>query len=59
MGFPVRPVDRALYERDVEAAWQGVGEQRFTAAWNGGRTMSLEEAVAVALTENVSTDLAP
>jgi tetratricopeptide (TPR) repeat protein len=51
MGVSVMPVDRIVYDRGVEVARSAVGEQRFTAAWNDGRTMSLEEAMAYALGE--------
>jgi tetratricopeptide (TPR) repeat protein len=52
MGVPVLPANRARYERDVQAARKESGEQRFTAVWNEGRSMSLEEAVAYALGES-------
>jgi len=45
-GTPLPPVYRADYERSVTAARTQLGEQPFAAAWNEGRTMSPEQALA-------------
>ena len=37
---------------DVAAARQGLGDDRFMAAWDEGRSMSLEAAMAYALEED-------
>jgi hypothetical protein len=52
MGVRVRPTERAFYEHDVRALRNELGDERFAAAWNDGRSMSLEEAVAYALGES-------
>ncbi len=48
-GASVLPFYRADYERGVAAARAGLGEQSFAAAWERGRSMTLEEAVGYAL----------
>jgi predicted ATPase len=50
---PIWPVNRPLYERDLAVAKDALGQERFTKAWETGQAMSLEEAVASALGENV------
>jgi hypothetical protein len=51
MGAPLPPSDRAEYDRDVAAARTALGEEAFAAAWQAGRAMSLDDAVAFALDE--------
>jgi len=51
MGAPLPPRAREAYDHDVTAACAIVGEIAFMAGWEGGRTMTLEEAVAYALEE--------
>ena len=41
--------ERANYEPYMAAARQALGEEAFAAAWNAGRAMTLDEAVAYAL----------
>ncbi len=48
IGAPLVPVFRPGYERAVAAARTHVGGQEFAAAWAEGRTMTLEQALAVA-----------
>jgi predicted ATPase/DNA-binding SARP family transcriptional activator len=48
--FPLPPVDRGDYEC-VPAIAAALGEAAFAAAWAEGRTMTLEEAVRVALAD--------
>ena len=48
-GTRLPPAERAGYEQDQAAAQTVLGAAAFTAAWNEGRTMSLEQAVAYAL----------
>ena len=44
--IPRPPVDRAGYEQAVATAQAQLGEQAFTAAWQEGRTMTPEQALA-------------
>jgi predicted ATPase/class 3 adenylate cyclase len=46
-GAPIPPVDRPAYESRVTAARAQLGEQPFAAAWAEGRSMTLEQALAV------------
>jgi predicted ATPase/DNA-binding CsgD family transcriptional regulator len=45
-GTPLPPVYRADYDRSVTAARTQLGEKPFVAAWNEGRTMTPEQALA-------------
>lgn len=45
IGAPLPPVERVPYDRAVAAARTQLGEQAFAAAWVGGRTLSLEQAL--------------
>jgi hypothetical protein len=56
LGAPVAPADRAGYERRVAAVRACLGEEGFAAAWAEGQTMTLHEAVALALKGDVSAD---
>lgn len=47
---PLPPVYRAEHESHVSAARSGLNPETFVAAWNEGRTMTLEQAVTEALT---------
>ena len=49
IGAPIPPSDRAAYEEDVVAARALLRDQAFAAAWAEGRTMTLEQAIALAL----------
>ena len=50
--FPLRPTDREEYDRNVTAARTALGEEAFATAWEEGRAMSMEQAIAYALEEN-------
>ena len=52
MGTPVSLGEHPDYQRQVEAARTQLGETRFKAAWETGRAMSLEDAIALALRED-------
>ena len=48
-GIPLyAQVDPELYQRVADAAREQLGEQAWAAAWDEGRAMSFEEAVAYA-----------
>jgi predicted ATPase/DNA-binding SARP family transcriptional activator len=46
LGAPLSPGDRAHYEQHVEASRAGLGEAAFAAAWEEGRALTAEQAVA-------------
>ncbi len=46
MGVPLRPINRAAYERAVAAARVRLGKETFADAWEEGRTLTLEQALA-------------
>jgi tetratricopeptide (TPR) repeat protein len=49
VGIVVEPVGRAEYDRNTTVARTQLGEDAFASAWEAGRTMSLEQAIAYAL----------
>lgn len=49
IGAPGRPNDRLSLERDIAQARTQLGDDAFDAAWSEGETLSLDEAIAVAL----------
>jgi predicted ATPase/class 3 adenylate cyclase len=51
IGAPMAPCDRAGYARSAEALRAQLGEEAFAAAWQAGRGMPLEDAIALALAE--------
>lgn len=51
IGAPLAPADRVEFERDVEAAGSALGESAWQAAWEEGQALTVEEAVAEALSE--------
>jgi tetratricopeptide (TPR) repeat protein len=51
-GTPLPPVYRAAHERDVAAARAQLDEATFAAAWDAGRRLIPEQAVAEALDAN-------
>jgi predicted ATPase/DNA-binding CsgD family transcriptional regulator len=53
--YPLPPVDRPLYERAVATARVQLGEQAFAAAWQEGRTMTLEQVLAASERVALST----
>ena len=50
-GAPLSPADRIPYERDLAAARAQVAEAEFKQAWDAGRALSKEAAIAMALDE--------
>lgn len=44
LGTPLAPKERVLYDTSLAAARTSLGESTFTAAWEAGRAMSLEQA---------------
>jgi predicted ATPase/DNA-binding CsgD family transcriptional regulator len=51
VGTSLGPAYQAYLRRDLERAWRALGEEEGAAAWEHGRAMTLEEAVAHALDE--------
>jgi tetratricopeptide (TPR) repeat protein len=49
IGVPLAPIDRARYEQAVATARAGLDAAEFTAAWDAGRTLPLDHALAEAL----------
>ncbi len=45
IGVPMPPLERALYERAVEAARLRLGEKAWASAWEEGRAMTPEQAL--------------
>ena len=52
-GTPVPPPELPMREENLVAARMGLGEEEFAAAWEAGRALSLDAAVAEALGERV------
>jgi tetratricopeptide (TPR) repeat protein len=48
IGAPLPPLDRAAYDRMVDAARAALGDEAFGAAWAEGRALSLDRAIAEA-----------
>ncbi|MFN8440655.1 MAG: NB-ARC domain-containing protein [Caldilineaceae bacterium] len=48
IGSPLPPSQVTVYETALAAAKNALGNDRFTAAWNAGQSMSLEQAVGEA-----------
>jgi hypothetical protein len=46
---PLLPADRLEYERNVAALRAQLGDADYAAAWEAGRTMTIEQAIAYAL----------
>ncbi|HZS93951.1 MAG TPA: tetratricopeptide repeat protein, partial [Chloroflexota bacterium] len=51
IGAPLAPADRVEYERDLAAARGALGESAWHEAWKQGQALTLEEAVAEALSD--------
>jgi predicted ATPase/DNA-binding SARP family transcriptional activator len=51
LGLPLPPGDRAAYERDVAAVHNQLDQATFATAWAEGQALTLEQAIAEALTE--------
>jgi len=52
MGSAIDPFDQSEYERDIALLHKKLGEEKFNVAWNQGRALTLEKAIAFALEEN-------
>jgi DNA-binding CsgD family transcriptional regulator len=50
-GVAIGATLQAAFERSQESAWRALDEQEAIAAWEEGRTMTLEDAIAFALQE--------
>lgn len=50
-GVSVDPAGHAAFQRSLEPAWRAIGEERGASAWEEGRAMSLDEAIAFAYEE--------
>ncbi len=58
MGTPLSSPELAEYERDVAATSTQIDEALWQAAWQEGRTMSLEQAIDYALEAGSAGSLA-
>ncbi len=59
IGMPLPPVYRADYERSVTSARAQLGEKAFVVAWEEGRTMTAEQALAAQGRTTASTATIP
>jgi tetratricopeptide (TPR) repeat protein len=50
-GIPVPSVNRPVHEKDLATVREALGEEQFTRGWEEGRAMTLEQAIAYALSE--------
>jgi len=50
--YPLEPIHRVEYDRTVAAIQTQLNEAAFAAAWAEGRAMTLEQAIAYALSES-------
>jgi len=48
-GSPLSPDEREPHDRQVSSVREELGESEFAAAWEEGRTMTLDQSVAYAL----------
>ena len=55
LGAPLPPVERPEYAATVQAARTALGEAAFADAWAAGQAMTLEEAIAEALSDEPAT----
>jgi predicted ATPase/class 3 adenylate cyclase len=55
-GPPVPPIDQADREHQVAALRAAMGEETFATAWAAGGALSLHEAVALALEDDISLE---
>jgi tetratricopeptide (TPR) repeat protein len=49
-GVSIHPISPAEHDRDVASVREALGEEKFAAAWAEGHALSLEDALAFALT---------
>jgi non-specific serine/threonine protein kinase len=54
LGVELAPAERETHEETAAAVRDGIGEERFSAAWRQGRELALDEAIAYALAEEVA-----
>ncbi|GAC1629146.1 MAG: hypothetical protein NVS4B2_10940 [Chloroflexota bacterium] len=59
IGAPLAPADRVEFKRDVEAAQSSLGELAWQAASEQGRALTVEEAVAEALSDREPSQAIP
>ena len=52
MGTVVHPVDRAEYDQHLALLQEALGEAAFTTAWEVGRAMTADDAIAYALDQD-------
>ncbi len=52
LGVSLQPSARATLDQNIAAARAALGEEVFAAAWDAGRALSVEAAVAEALGES-------
>ena len=55
-GVSLYPAERAAYERQLSAARVQLGEDAYAAAWAEGQALTLEQAIAEALSESPIND---
>ena len=53
MGTPLPPVEQPSYETTVQMTKAALGEAAFAAAWAAGQALTLEQAVAEALADEM------
>jgi non-specific serine/threonine protein kinase len=56
LGVPLEPEQWAEHDQALQAMRAALGEEAFAAAWAAGRTLSLEEAIALALEHGEATE---
>jgi tetratricopeptide (TPR) repeat protein len=56
VGAPLSPPERPGYDRQVARARAALSKDVFAAAWSEGRAMTLEQAIAYALQDNLEED---
>ena len=49
IGAPLRPIDLPVYDRDRAALSTALSETAFAEAWAEGEDLSLEQAIALAI----------
>ncbi len=55
LGVELAPAERETHDETTAAVREGLGEERFSAAWRQGRELALDEAIAYALAEERAT----
>lgn len=54
IGIPRPPISQGKLDRTMVSVRQALGEKAFSAAWDRGRAMTLDQAVEYALGENAT-----